>query len=217
MHPVVPLLQSLLQAGGSILLLPPEARARTVPISMACSASQLCCALLLLLLQLRHSERQNELSWGLAAFTVESSSDLQAMRTALKDDIDYFESDLVGFTSIRALHDAAGHGHDNEYNIPYRALLDTQVVKNNTPKGNSVQQPKPAPKPKAPLLGSTCMSGGEVDWSCIQAQVSIIADASGRCSGCLRLALSESTEVVAQLMALSSWQLMASSHYELAC
>lgn len=113
------------------------------------------------MLQLRHKQRKDELTWGLAAFTVESSSDLEAMRMALKDDIDYFESDLVGFTSIRALHDAAGQ--DNEYNIPYRALLDTQAIQAVTSSDKTVTQTK------TPFLGSTCMDQSEDRWSCFQA------------------------------------------------
>lgn len=143
--------------------------------------------MLLLLLQLRHSQIKNELSWGLAAFTVESSSDLEAMRTALKDDIDYFEADLIGFTSIRALHDAAGHGPDNEFHIPYRALLSTQAVKMENTKGKAA---------KTLLMANTCMSGGEVDWSCIQEKVSIPDNASGH-----RLQLIDSTVIGACGMA----------------
>jgi hypothetical protein len=54
--------------------------------------------------------------------TVESQDDLKAMRDALKDYITFFEADLTGFTTIRALRDAASQGIGSE--IEYRALQE---------------------------------------------------------------------------------------------
>jgi hypothetical protein len=132
------------------------------------------------MLQLRHKVRKDELTWGLAAFTVDSPADLEAMRTALKDDIDYFESDLVGFTSIRALHDAAGR--DNEYNIPNRALLETQETPVDTPKIVAATKTKAKPAANTPFLGSTCMDGGEVDWNCFQGKVRALENTGIGCN-----------------------------------
>jgi hypothetical protein len=68
-----------------------------------------------MLLQLRHTG--NRLTWGLVTFTVQSAEDLKAMREALKDHVEWFETDLTGFTTIRSLNDAAsqGSGFDIKY------------------------------------------------------------------------------------------------------
>lgn len=74
------------------------------------------------LLQLRRSTNSSSLSWGLMTLTVVSQDDLEAMREALKDYITFFEADLTGFTTIRALRDAASKGIGSD--IEYRTLQE---------------------------------------------------------------------------------------------
>lgn len=82
-------------------------------------------------MQLRHKQRTNELGWNLAAFTVASPADLNVMRSELKDYIDYFESDLIGFTTIRDLQEAATNF--KVYDIPHRAMRESPEQNETTP------------------------------------------------------------------------------------
>lgn len=71
---------------------------------------------------MRTSTTNSSLSWGLMTLTVDSQDDLEAMREALKDYITFFEADLTGFTTIRALRDAASKGIGS--GIEYRVLQE---------------------------------------------------------------------------------------------
>lgn len=59
------------------------------------------------------------LSWGLVTFTVQKPADLDAMRSALGSQVAFFEADLTGFTTTRALRQAASSRQ--EHNIPFQS------------------------------------------------------------------------------------------------
>lgn len=65
-------------------------------------------------------------------FNVTSAADLDSMRRTLGDLIDYIEADLTGFTSIRALQEAAADG---------RAIRSIQVGDVESIPGQNVDNP----------------------------------------------------------------------------